>query len=299
MKFKKSTKYFGIHSNRVRNLKNTNFNHYTTSKAAGNIFKEGLKGSRISGYVDKDDLNKKDQYDMKKIIDFHQKNVQNKGDDEHIYKLYNNGMQKLKYFYNKDPEKAKSYRDPKAHDPEYAERTQKAKIHNLETVLKNKDANHYVHITNVDRFGEQLPDTDYFGKEDNMEMFTPVRVVYPVHYRKKSNNDENKNIDNEVKWYEQKDKNKEVVIGPKMGKWDIDESRLYPAKNSEGNSMISPDKLKLQLPFGSVNKYNKDTYIKDLKDVDPSKFDASDKYTRRVYNLYAKKNGLPTLKEPK
>jgi len=54
-------------------------------------------------------------------------------------------------------------------------------------------------------------------------------------------------------------------------------------------SDVIKDSLRIQLPFGSVTKNNFEEYKKLLKNIQSSKIDLADTYTRRIYKLLMNK----------
>lgn len=57
-----------------------------------------------------------------------------------------------------------------------------------------------------------------------------------------------------------------------------------------GEKHVNPDdvdnkSLKIQIPFGAVNKYNYKDFAEQLKGVNPSKIDMDDTYTRRILKV--------------
>lgn len=150
----------------------------------------------------------------------------------------------------------------------------------------NDDDTYIEHYLNP----EFRPHVHYNSIDQVVNSETPVRLVTNVDLNELDGG-VNLNIN----------KNGDRLVQKNKAKRDLDESILYPSKLTKNvqkygeRTSLSPELIKIQLPYGAVTKDNSQTYLNNLKDIDPSKFDVSDKYTRRIYNLYAKNNNLPVL----
>jgi len=264
------TKLFGVHLDRVKSLKNTNFIHYTNATEVLKLLREGFIGGSICGYLEKDDILKDinltelTSFLEEDFIDTLQSNVGKPIDARKppiISKCKIAGLQNT----ISEHQKGKA--------------VSSNALNLLEELKKNKKLREYVAFCNMDNLVKALQDD--MG-QNNEHLFAPLKIVIPIeYYSNKSNLTFGEIIDS---WYDSKEM---AAYGPKAGKWDLKESRIYVPRNER----LTKEMFKIRIPFGAVNKNNVSTYIESLKNVPLAYFDTGDQYTRLLINLFRKNGG--------
>jgi hypothetical protein len=249
-------------------LKNTNFIHYTNATRISELLQNGFKG-RICGYLEKDDILKDTNltelanFLEEDFIDTIQSNI-NKSNGTRkssmISKCKIADLQKIAFEHKKG-----NPIDSRA-------------LNLLEELKKNKKLKEYVAFCNMDNLVKALQDD--MG-QNNEHLFAPLKIVIPIEYYSNNSNLDISEID---PWNYS---GKMAAYGPKAGKWDLKESRIYVPRNER----LTKEMFKIRIPFGAVNKNNVSTYIESLKNVPSAYFDTGDQYTRLLINLFRKNGG--------